>query len=96
MDNIVKSNLHEVKFNPCKMRFTSHQNDSLPGADPGFPEGRGANPPGEAPTYNFARFSPKNCMKIRNFWSVGGCPPWIHHCLLPDIFSSHFAILVDY
>ena len=27
-----------------------------------------------APTYKIARFSQKNCMKLRNFWSVGGRP----------------------
>ena len=28
---------------------------------------------------------PKNCMKLRTFWSVGGAPgapPWIRHCLV--------------
>ena len=28
-------------------------------ADPGFPLGGGANPPGGAPTYDFAKFSQK-------------------------------------
>ena len=31
----------------------------LPGADPGFPVGVGADPPGRAPTYDFAKFSKK-------------------------------------
>ena len=30
-----------------------------PGADPGFPVGGGANPPGGAPTYDFAKFCEK-------------------------------------
>ena len=49
-------------------------NDTTPGVDPGFPIGGGANPPGGAPTYNFAKFC-KNCMKLRNFWAVGGHTP---------------------
>ena len=37
-----------------------------PGADPGFPIG--------ASIYDFAKISPKkNCMKLRNLWSKGGC-----------------------
>ena len=45
------------------------------GADPGFPVGGGTNPPGGAPTYDFAMILPnfaKNCMKMRTFWAVGG------------------------
>ena len=34
-------------------------------ADPEFPRGGGANPPG-APTYDFAKF-PKNYMKLKEF-----------------------------
>ena len=33
----------------------------FPGADPGFPVEGGANPPGGAPTYDFAKF----CEKLR-------------------------------
>ena len=32
---------------------------SFAGADPGFPVGGGANPPGGAPTYDFAKFRKK-------------------------------------
>ena len=39
------------------------------GADPGFPVGGGANPPGGAPRYDFAKFCKKNCMKLRKFWA---------------------------
>ena len=39
---------------------------------PGFPVGGGANPPeGGRQHTNFPDF-PKNCMKLRKFWSVGG------------------------
>ena len=44
------------------------------GADPGFPEGGGANPPPlrEGPTYDFAKF-PKTLHEIEIFWTeVGG------------------------
>ena len=44
---------------------------SMPGVDPGFPVGGGANPPGGAPTYDFAKFSTtKKCMKLRKFWAL--------------------------
>ena len=42
------------------------------GADSGFPVGGGANPRGEGRQHtNFPDF-PKNYMKLRKFWSVGG------------------------
>ena len=43
-------------------------------ADPGFPRGGGANSPGGrgAPTYDFAKFSQKNCMKLKEFGPPGG------------------------
>ena len=40
-------------------------------ADPGFPWGGGANSPGGAPTYDFAKFS-QNCMKLTRIWNRGG------------------------
>ena len=43
----------------------------LPVADLGFPRGGGANSPGGAPTYDFAKFS-KNCMKLKEFGPPGG------------------------
>ena len=39
-------------------------------ADPGFPRGGGTNPPGEAPTYNFAKFSQK-LHEIERIWTLG-------------------------
>ena len=53
--------------------------DSVSGADPGFPVGGGANLPGEAPTYDFAKFCEKlhEIEKIlgRRGGGVPGCPP---------------------
>ena len=40
-------------------------------ADPGFPRGGGANSPGGAPTYDFAKISPK-LHKIERIWTPGG------------------------
>ena len=64
-------------------------------ADPGFPQGGGANSPGggEAPTYDFAKFSQK-LHEIERIWTRGGPPldaplefilfsyfhPHIRHC----------------
>ena len=43
----------------------------IPGADTGFPVGGGAHPWGGA-NIQICRVFPKNCMKLRKFWSVGG------------------------
>ena len=40
-------------------------------ADPGFPRGGGANSPGGAPTYDFAKFSQK-LHEIERIWTPGG------------------------
>ena len=44
-------------------------------ADPGFPRGEGANPPGVggggAPTYDFAKISKKHCMELKEFEPPG-------------------------
>ena len=40
-------------------------------ADPGFPRGGGANSPGGAPTYDFAKFSQK-VHEIERIWTPGG------------------------
>ena len=42
----------------------------MPVADPGFPRGGGANSPGGAPTYDFAKFSQK-LHEIERIW-IGG------------------------
>ena len=47
---------------------------ALAGADPGFPVGGGANPPGGRQHTILQNF-PKNCTKLRTFWSVEGEPP---------------------
>ena len=39
------------------------------GADPGFPIGGGANPPGGAPTYDFAKF----CEKLHEIEKISDC-----------------------
>ena len=43
------------------------------GADPGFPVGGGADPLGGRQHTILLNF-PKNCMKSRKFWAVGGAP----------------------
>ena len=40
-------------------------------ADPGFPRGGGANSPGGAPTYDFAKNSQK-LHEIERIWAPGG------------------------
>ena len=55
------------------------------GADPGFPVGGGANPPGCGRQHTILPNYLENCMKLRKFWPVGGrgrpgMPPWIRHC----------------
>ena len=47
---------------------------SYTGADPGFPVGGGADPLGGRQHTILLNF-PKNCMKSRKFWAVGGRPP---------------------
>ena len=47
-------------------------NERIPnssGADPEFPVGGGANPPGGGANI---QIFPKNCMKLRTFWFIGG------------------------
>ena len=39
-------------------------------ADPGFPRGGGAKPPGRAPTYGFAKF-PQKLHEIERIWTRG-------------------------
>ena len=59
---------------------------ALPGADPGFPVGGGTDPIGGG-QHTILSNVPKNCMKLRKFWAVGGgggapgAPPQIRHCL---------------
>ena len=44
------------------------------GADPGFPVGRGANPPLRGRQHMILPNFPKNCMKLRIFWVMGRAP----------------------
>ena len=46
-----------------------------PGTDPGFPAGGGTNPRGVGCQYAILPNFPKNCMKMRKFWAVGGRAP---------------------
>ena len=48
-------------------------------ADPGFPRGGGANSPGGAPSYNFAKFSQK-LHEIERIWPPrGGARPKFYY-----------------
>ena len=47
-------------------------NPSLAGADPGFSVGGGANPPERGHQPMILSNFPKNYMKLRKFWTVGG------------------------
>ena len=40
-------------------------------ADPGFPQGGGANSPGGR-QHTILPYFPKNCMKLKEFWPRGG------------------------
>ena len=59
--------------------------ESKAGADAGFPVGGGANTPGGGRQHTNLPDFPKNCMRLRKFWSMEvrgphqGCPPWIRH-----------------
>ena len=46
-----------------------------PGADPGFSVGGDADPPGRGRKPMILANFPKNCMKLRKFWTVGGGRP---------------------
>ena len=64
-----------ISFAACR-EIPNETQDNLtvlfkPVADPGFPRGGGANSPGGAPTYDFAKFS-KNWMKLKEFGPPGG------------------------
>ena len=54
----------------CKQCIAVADLHKEPAADPGFPQG-GANSPGGAPTYNFAKFSRK-LHEIERIWVPGG------------------------
>ena len=45
--------------------------DSLSEADPGFPVGGGAKPPGGHQHMILPNFA-RHCLKLRKFWAVGG------------------------
>ena len=67
-------------------------------ADPGFPRGGGANSPGGAPTYDFAKISQK-LHEIERIWTPGrGArpkfyyvdPPLVHQLVSLKIFLTNF------
>ena len=55
----------------CHPKWTNRT--SIAGADPGFPVGRGVNPGGGAPTYDFAKFFEK-MHEIEKNLDRGGAP----------------------
>ena len=55
--------------------WTTTEGTSRSGADPGFPKAGGANPPGDGRQHTNLPDFPKNCMKLRKFWSVWGGAP---------------------
>ena len=70
---------------------------SFSGADPGFPLGGGANPPGGAPTCNLAKFSEK-LLETRKMLGHGGCagsapldPPLVLPNSSEDWFQKQLA-----
>ena len=66
--NWYKYTIYPVRLNI----FTVRDFYGNPVADPGFPRGGGANSPGGgAPTYDFAKFSPK-LHEIERIWTPGG------------------------
>ena len=90
----------EIKH-PCAHRVSVHLlciqvagSEYLTGADAGFPVGGGADPLGGRQHTILLNF-PKNCMKSRKFWAVGGgapgAPPLnppLSRCIMLDV-SKH-------
>ena len=76
---LVRTRRHQMKSNFC------------PVVDPGFPRGGGANSPGGAPTYDFAK-NPKNCMKLKEFWPPGeGARPKFYY-VDPPLHCRHQSV----
>ena len=61
-------------------------------ADPGFPRGGGANSPGGAPTYDFAKFSQK-LHEIERIWIPRGARPKFYYVDPPLHVPSFFLII---
>ena len=64
----------DLELNSTPGRINQYIRWLLPGADPGFPVGGGANLPRGGQHIILLDF-PKNSMKLRKIWSVGGRPP---------------------
>ena len=70
---------------------TTHRQGTIAVVDPGFPRGGGANSPGGAPTYDFAKFPQKlhEIERIRAPWGEARpSPPPLFKCA-----SSLFSIV---
>ena len=67
---ILKTVLKNVYF-ALNITFQLNLVHSIAVADLGFPRGGGANSPGGAPTYEFAKFSQK-LHEIERIWTPGG------------------------
>ena len=65
-------------------------------ADPGFPQGGGANSPGGVPTYDFAKFSQK-LHEIERIWTPRGArvphAPSLDLPLMPDYCPFQYNII---
>ena len=72
--------------------YSQHPN-TYQGRIQDFPR-RGANPPAGELTYNFYHVFLKNCMKLRNFWSVGepGAPPALDPPLQATMFRNSWIL----
>ena len=64
-------------------------------ADPGFPRGGGANSPGGAPTYDFAKFSQK-LHEMERIWTPrgGGARPKFYYVDPPLLDAATALILM--
>ena len=84
--NWYKYTIYPVRLNI----FTVRDFYGNPVADPGFPRGGGANSPGGggrgAPTYDFAKFSPK-LHEIERIWTPWGRPKFYY--VDPPLLNQH-------
>ena len=71
-------------------------NKIVSGADPGFLVGGGANPPRGGANTQICQIFPKNCMKLRKFWSVGGGARQGHPRLDPPLSIVNCVCVDDW
>ena len=74
---------HEGNYNTLEV-VSSHS-----GAEPGFLVEGGANPPGRGANIQICHIFPKNCKKLRKFWSVEGRAPPLPHLDPPLTLMVH-------